>query len=69
MYGFNLEQSTKTDIWNWVNIARDDFEYFYGGSGSQELNWKNVRKLEFTLMKREDADPKGEILLKSLMFK
>jgi hypothetical protein len=69
IFGYTIETATNINKWQSVIAAKEDMQYLYGGAGPGELDLANIKKIEFTIEKKDQKSTKGIIHFRWLMYK
>lgn len=68
VFGYTLNSSTNVKNWKKVAIPVNQMKYLYGGPGESKANLSKIKKIEFTLEKKDTTTPTGVLYLRWLKY-
>jgi len=69
VFGYALNSTTNTKGWKSVIIPKNALQYLYGGNGAGDLNYSSIKKIEFTIEKKDENISTGILYLRWLAYK
>jgi hypothetical protein len=69
VFGYDIDTSVDMKKWKKVIIPVHKMKYLYGGPGAGAPNWSYVKKIEFTIEKKDASKPSGTLYLSALKYR
>ncbi len=68
VYGYTLNETTARKSWKKVIIPEKSLKYLYGGPAEAPIDLSDIKKIEFTIEKKDAATPGGTLYLRLLKY-